>query len=257
MTYCVATNLLQGMIFASDSRTNAGVDNIAKFCKCRILEKQGERVIVTLSSGNLAISQGTISLLLQRGRDNDQKNVWNCHSMYDVAILIGDCLRDIQERDGEYLKQRNIDTAANFIVGGQIKGEGPRLFLIYSEGNFIEASEGTLFFQIGETKYGKPILDRVLTPATSLPVATKSIIVSFDSTMRSNISVGPPIDLVIIEKDTFKIAVHQRLEEGDPYLNLVHHQWGEGLKKAFTELADMPWETNGNSVYPLVQTPDN
>ncbi|MDE2422859.1 MAG: peptidase [Betaproteobacteria bacterium] len=257
MTYCVATNLSEGMIFASDSRTNAGVDNIAKFCKCRILEKAGERVIVTLSSGNLAISQGTINLLLQRGRDNHQKNVWNCNSMYEMATLIGDCLRDIQERDGAYLKQRNIDATANFIVGGQIKGENPRLFLVYSEGNFIEASEDTLFFQIGETKYGKPILDRVLTPSTTLPVAAKSIIVSFDSTMRSNISVGPPIDLIVIEKNSFKVSVHKRLEEGDPYLSLVHRQWGEGLKKAFAELADMPWESNSGSVHPLIQTPES
>ena len=245
MTYCVAANLNAGMIFASDSRTNAGVDNIARFCKMRVFENPGDRVIVTLTSGNLAISQSTVNLLMQKARDPQQKNIWNCNSLYEVSQLLGDCLREIQQRDGPYLTQHNIDPHSSFLVGGQIRGEEPRLFNIYTEGNFIETSQDTLFFQIGETKYGKPILDRVLSPATSLPEAAKSVIVSFDSTMRSNISVGPPIDLVVYERDSYKVALHKRLEENDPYLNLVHHQWGEGLKRAFTQLPDMEWRDDG------------
>ena len=246
MTYCVAANLNAGMIFASDSRTNAGVDNVGRFCKMRIFENPGDRVIVTLTSGNLAISQGTVNLLIQNARQADRKNIWNCTSMYEVAILLGDCLREIQQRDGPYLTQRNIDASASFLVGGQIQGEEPRLFNIYSEGNFIEASLDTPFFQIGETKYGKPILDRVLVPQTPLREASKCVIVSFDSTMRSNISVGPPIDLLVYEKDALRVRLHKRFDENNPYLSLVHHQWGEGLRQAFGQLPDMDWTDDGH-----------
>ena len=246
MTYCVAINLNAGMIFASDSRTNAGVDNIASFCKMRMFERSGDRALVTLTSGNLAISQGTINLLLQNGRDDTRLNIWNCRSMYDAANLVGDCLREVQRRDGPYLLQKNIDSSASFLIGGQIRGEEPRLFHIYAEGNFIEASLDTLFFQIGETKYGKPILDRVITPDTSLKEAAKCVMVSFDSTMRSNISVGPPIDLVVLERDTQLISLHKRFLDGDPYLSMVHREWGEGLKRAFGQLPDMEWADDGH-----------
>jgi putative proteasome-type protease len=246
VTYCVATTLQAGMIFASDSRTNAGVDNIASFCKMRIFERPGDRVIVALTSGNLAISQGTINHLTQQARDASKLNVWNCTSLYDIANLFGDSLREVQRRDGPYLMEKNIDSSASFLVGGQIRGEEARLFNLYAEGNFIEASSDTHFFQIGETKYGKPILDRVISPTTSLKEAAKCVMVSFDSTMRSNISVGLPIDLLVYERDTHRVALHKRFLDGDPYVAMVHREWGEGLKRAFAHLPDMEWVDDGH-----------
>jgi putative proteasome-type protease len=198
MTYCVAMSLDAGMIFASDSRTNAGVDQIARFSKMRVFAREGDRVIVTLSSGNLSITQNALSILEQRAKKPDgEPTLWNATSMFDVARLTGDVLREVRTREGPYLLQNNIDSHAHFIVGGQVKGEAPRLFEVYSEGNFIEATPDTCYFQIGESKYGKPVIDRVVKRSTGLLEATKCTIVSFDSTMRSNISVGLPIDRVV------------------------------------------------------------
>ena len=246
MTYCVAISLNEGLIFASDSRTNAGVDNIASFCKMRMYERVGERAIVTLTSGNLAISQGTVNLLMQNGRDTGRLNIWNCRSVYDAANLVGDCLREVQRRDGPYLAQKNIDASAWFIIGGQIAGEEPRMFMVYAEGNCIEASRDTPFFQIGETKYGKPILYRVIRPYTSLRDAAKCVMVSFDSTMRSNISVGPPIDLAVVPRDALQIKLHRRFVEDDAYMQMVHREWGEGLRRAFAQLPDPEWVDDGH-----------
>ena len=242
MTYCVAISLDAGMIFASDSRTNAGVDQISRFSKMRTFVKPGERMIVMLSSGNLSITQNAVNTLEQRARGDDgQPNLWNATSMFDVARLLGDALREVKTRDGPYLQQNNIDSSANFLVGGQIKGEAPRLFDVYSEGNFIEATPETCYFQIGESKYGKPVLDRVLERDTSLVDATKCTLVSFDSTMRSNISVGLPIDLLVYEANSLTVRLQRRIEETDPYFQMVHAQWGEGLRRVFTELPDPDW----------------
>src|SRR5450631_2972839 len=191
MTYCVGIMLDNGLIFASDSRTHAGVDNFAKFCKMTVLDRPGDRVIVLLSSGNLAGTQAVISILRQRGEDSgDSPNLWNVRTMFDVAVLVSDAMRDIERRDGVYLENSDLSFNASFILGGQIGGEPMRLFRIYAEGNFIEAGADTPFFQTGEAKYGKPIIDRVITPSTSLTDATKCVLVSFDSTMRSNLSVA-------------------------------------------------------------------
>jgi putative proteasome-type protease len=243
MTYCVAMSLDAGMIFASDSRTNAGVDQISRFSKMRTFVRAGERVIVTLSSGNLSITQNAINILEQRARAGDNAHhLWNATSMFDVARLLGDALRDVKTRDGPYLAQNNIDSGANFLVGGQIRGEPPRLFEVYSEGNFIEATPDTCYFQIGESKYGKPVLDRVLTRETSLMDATKCTMVSFDSTMRSNISVGLPIDLLVYETDSLAVGVQRRIDETDRYFQMVHMQWGEGLRRVFAELPNPDWK---------------
>jgi putative proteasome-type protease len=242
MTYCVAMSLDAGMIFASDSRTNAGVDQIARFSKMRVFAREGDRVIVTLSSGNLSITQNALSILEQRARRADSEiNLWNATSMFDVARLTGDALREVKTRDGPYLLQNNIDSHANFIVGGQVIGEAPRLFEVYSEGNFIEATPDTCYFQIGESKYGKPVIDRVVKRSTGLLEATKCTIVSFDSTMRSNISVGLPIDLVVYETDALKIRLQRRIEESDPYFQMIHTQWGEGLRRVFAQLPNPDW----------------
>src|SRR5688572_277948 len=169
MTYCIGVLLDEGMIFASDSRTNAGVDNFAKFCKMTVFDRRGDRLIVLLSSGNLAGTQAVISVLEQRCRAGDAvPNLWSADTMFEVAKLVADAMRDIERRDGEYLQESEISFNASFIVGGQIGGERLRLFRIYAEGNFIEAGVDTTYFQTGETKYGKPIIDRVITRSTPL-----------------------------------------------------------------------------------------
>jgi len=243
MTYCVAMSLDAGMIFASDSRTNAGVDQIARFSKMRVFARDGDRIIVALSSGNLSLTQNALSILEQRARAGDgEVHLWNATSMFDIARLIGDALREVKTRDGPYLQQNNIDSHANFIVGGQVRGEPHRLFEVYSEGNFIEATPDTCYFQIGESKYGKPVIDRVVNRTTGLLEATKCTIVSFDSTMRSNISVGLPIDLVVYETDALRIKLQKRIEESNPYFQMIHTQWGEGLRRVFAQLPNPEWD---------------
>ncbi|HXU53044.1 MAG TPA: peptidase [Casimicrobiaceae bacterium] len=242
MTYCVAMALDAGMIFASDSRTNAGMDQVARFSKMRVFARPGDRVVVMLSSGNLSLTQSAVNILELRNREGDAgPNVMNARSLFDIARMLGDALREVRGRDAGYLEQNNIDSSANFIVGGQVAGEDPRLFHVYGEGNFIEATSETSYFQIGESKYGKPVIDRVVTRDTSLIDATKCVLVSFDSTMRSNISVGLPIDLLVYETGSLEVRVRKRLDEDDPYFRMVHTQWGEGLRRVFGELPDPDW----------------
>jgi putative proteasome-type protease len=242
MTYCVAMALDAGMIFASDSRTNAGMDQVARFSKMRVFARPGDRVVVMLSSGNLSLTQSAVNILELRNREGDAgPNVMNARSLFDIARMLGDALREVRGRDAGYLEQNNIDSSANFIVGGQVAGEDPRLFHVYGEGNFIEATSETSYFQIGESKYGKPVIDRVVTRETSLIDATKCVLVSFDSTMRSNISVGLPIDLLVYETGSLEVRVRKRLDEDDPYFRMVHTQWGEGLRRVFGELPDPDW----------------
>jgi putative proteasome-type protease len=246
MTYCVGVALEGGMVFASDSRTNAGVDNVSTYRKMAVFERPGDRVIVMMSSGNLSVTQNAINLLEQKSRAPDAAmTLWTAPSMFDVAGLLGDCLREVKRRDGPYLLQNNIDANASFILGGQIRGEKMRLFMLYQEGNFIEATPETPFFQIGETKYGKPIIDRVVKPKTSVVDATKCVLISFDSTMRSNVSVGLPIDLACYHANDLRLAMKRRITESDPYYNMIHHQWGEGLRRVFAQLPDPYWDENG------------
>ena len=242
MTYCVGIILDRGMILASDSRTHAGVDNFAKFCKMTVFERSGDRVLVLLSSGNLAGTQAVISVLKQRGdAEGAALNLWNARTMFDVANLVADAMRDIERRDGPYLAESDIKFNASFILGGQIGGEPLRLFRIYAEGNFIEAGLDTPFFQTGETKYGKPILDRVITRSTALADAAKCVLVSFDSTMRSNLSVGMPIDLICYQRDSLEIQMRRRLDEGDPYFTALSSQWSEGVRHVFSQLPELRW----------------
>jgi len=231
-----------GIIFASDSRTHAGVDNFAKFCKMTIFERPGDRVIVLLSSGNLAGTQAIISVLKQRGESKKgPPNLWTARTMFDVAVLVSDATRDIERRDGMHLKESDLAFNASFIFGGQIKGEPMRLFRTYAESNFVEAEVDTPFLQTGETKYGKPIIDRVITPSTSLPEATKCVLVSFDSTMRSNLSVGMPIDLVCYERDSLKVRMRRRFDQGDPYFTTLSKEWSEGVRTVFRRLPELEW----------------
>jgi len=245
MTYCVAAAVKSGIVFASDSRTNAGVDQVAVFCKMNVFEVPDDRVVVILSAGNLATTQSVMSLLRLRmkggGNKVNAEGVLGLRSMYDVAVLLGDTLREVVGRDGEQLAQQKIDPGCNFILGGQIEGEPPRLFHIYPQGNFIEATRDTNYFQIGETKYGKPIIDRVVHYDSPIHDVAKCLLVSFDSTMRSNLSVGMPIDVLGYEKDTLCVTLKRRFEEGDPYFREISQFWSSGLRKLFTEIPELSW----------------
>jgi len=254
MTYCVGVLLNDGIVLASDSRTHAGVDNFASFCKMTVFERPGDRVIILLSSGNLAGTQAVVSVLRQRAASDkdlpakDAKeaetaplHLWNARTMFDVAVLVSDATREIERRDGVHLEKSSVRFDASFIIGGQIKGEPMRLFRTFAEGNFIEAHQETPFFQTGEAKYGKPIIDRVISPKTSLPDATKCVLVSFDSTMRSNLSVGMPIDLVCYEKDSLAVKMRRRFDQDDPYFKALSKEWSEGVRAVFKHLPALPW----------------
>jgi putative proteasome-type protease len=245
MTYCVGVLLNDGIVLASDSRTNAGVDNFASFCKMTVFERAQDRVIVLLSSGNLAGTQAVISMLRQRAdaaaEAGTGPSLWTAKTMFDVAVLVSDATRDIERRDGKHLEKSDLRFDASFIIGGQLRGEPMRLFRTFAEGNFIEAQTETPFFQTGEAKYGKPIIDRVMTPTTSIADATKCVLVSFDSTMRSNLSVGMPIDLVCYEKDSLMLRKRRRFEQGDAYFNALSKEWSEGVRAAFKHLPALPW----------------
>jgi len=241
MTYCVGILLNEGLVMASDSRTNAGVDRVSTFSKMFRFRVDGERVMCLVTAGNLSITQAMVSKLAEDNKRSDSPNLLNAANMFEAAQCIGDAMRVIYDREGEHLKKHNVTFTSSFIFGGQIKGEAPRLFRIYEAGNFIEAGDDTPYFQIGETKYGKPILDRVIAPETPLTEAAKCALISFDSTMRSNISVGPPIDVFCYRRDSLAAAFHQRLDEDDPYMAEIRHGWGEGLKAAFNGLRTPDW----------------
>jgi putative proteasome-type protease len=228
------------MIFASDTRTNAGVDQVATFNKMRVFETPDERVIVTLTSGNLAMTQGVINLL-ERPVPEGTPSLWNAPSMYDAAQLVGDALREMRRRDAPWLAEANVEAHASLVVGGQIAGEAPRLFHVYPEGNFIEATEETPYFQLGESKYGKPILDRVISPALPQREAAKCVLISFDSTMKSNISVGLPIDLLWYPGDSLRVGIRHRIRDGDPYFTMLRARWAGGIRRVFSGLPDPDW----------------
>lgn len=242
MTYCVGILLKEGIVMASDSRTHAGVDNFAEFCKMTVFEREGDRAVVLLSSGNLAGTQAVISILKQRAdADDGTPNVWTVTTMFDFVTLVSDAVRDVGSRDRPYLERSDVKFDASFIIGGQIRGEVPRLFRTYAEGNFVEAGTGTPFFQTGEAKYGKPIIDRVIKTETSLADATKCVLVSFDSTMRSNLSVAMPIDLVQYQRDELKIRRRRRFAAGDSEFTALSEQWSEGVRNVFRHLPEVCW----------------
>lgn len=242
MSYCVGILLEAGLVMASDSRTSAGVDRVATFQKMFVYEEPGERLFVLLTAGNLSITQAVISILNDgiEGK-NDRDNILAVPSMYQAARTVGHALREVYNEDGASLKAHDIEFNASIIFGGQVKGGRLRLFQIYAPGNFIEASADTPYFQIGEVKYGKPVIDRIVTPQTGLIEAAKCALISFDSTMRSNVSVGPPIDVLICKRDTQRVALQMRLEETDPYLRSVRDMWSEGLVRTFNSVPDPDW----------------
>ena len=242
MTYCVAFRLDSGLLFCSDSRTNAGVDHIATFSKMKVFERKDDRVMVLLSSGNLSVTQSVFNILEKHKHpDAGPESIWTVDSLYDAACLVGDALREVQRRDGSHLAEDNIDANASLVLGGQIKGEEQRLFNIYPQGNFIEAGSDTIYFQLGESKYGKPILDRVITSSSTAMQTAKCVLVSFDSTIRSNISVGLPIDLLWYPRDSLRVGMQRRVEDGNPYFSMLRQGWGSGLRRVFAELQDPDW----------------
>ena len=244
MTYCVAMRLNAGLIFMSDTRTNAGVDNISKFRKMFTWEEPGERVITVLTAGNLATSQAVISVLDERAKAPKERrpSLLEAPTMFQVANIIGDTLKEVIKTQKMTGPESEADYGATMIVWGQIAGIGPRLFLIYPEGNFIEASEETPFFQIGETKYGRPILLRAYDPDMSFEEAIKLLYVSFDSTLKANLSVGMPLDLQVVEKGTMRVRHNRRIDEDDPYFQTVSSSWGDALKLAFKSLPDFSFD---------------
>jgi len=240
MTYCVGLCLKDGLVFLSDTRTNAGVDQIGTFRKMTLFQKDKDRFFTLMSAGNLAITQAVKEILLQ-GQLLDGKNLWNVNNSHDAAVVVGNAIKQVYERDHEALEKAGIDFNCNLIFGGQVKGERPRLFNIYSAGNFIEATPETCYFQIGESKYGKPILDRVLNYATPLNLATKCALISMDSTLNSNISVGLPLDLLVYEKNSLTASKLVTMDESNPYFQMIHQLWGEKLRSAFNSIADPSW----------------
>ncbi|PPC95134.1 MAG: peptidase [Methylotenera sp.] len=243
MTYCVGLLLKQGLVFASDTRTNAGVDQVASTPKMHIFELKNERVIVLLTAGNLAITQSVVNALKAKVEKNetDSKHLHNVDSLFDAAGLVGAELRAAFERDGEHFKNHNIDFNASILVGGQIKGEKPRLFNVYAAGNFIESTQETPYFQIGETKYGKPIIDRVVQQNSDIMETVKCVLISFDSTIRSNVSVAAPIDLLIYRVDSLHADCHQRITDTDPYYLQIRQGWADGLRSVFSALPSPDW----------------
>lgn len=240
MTYCVGLMIDRGLVFMSDTRTNAGVDSISTFRKMHVWEKPGERVVVLMSAGNLATTQNVVSRLDGRSRPVGERNsaVLDTPSMYQTARLVGNMVKEVIADSAPVGQRADSYFNASFILGGQIRGSVPRLFMIYPEGNFIESTDDTPFFQIGETKYGKPIIVRTYERSMSFEETVKLLMVSFDSTLKSNLSVGLPLDLLYYEKDSFHISLQKRVGGDDPYYRTVSEGWSSALKQAFKSLPD-------------------
>ncbi len=240
MTYCVAMRLDAGLVFLSDSRTNAGVDHIGTFRKMTVFETPGDRMMVLMTAGNLSISQSVRQIVAEHVTASG-KSIWNATTLYEAAQVVGEVIRIVRERDADSLQQFGIDFNVSMIFGGQIKGERCRLFQMYSAGNFIESHDENTYFQIGESKYGKPIIDRVVTPATALDEAAKCALISMDSTLRSNISVGLPLDLLIYENNTLAVTRFVTIDEGNQYFQMIRTTWAKQLKAVFESITDPVW----------------
>jgi putative proteasome-type protease len=262
MTYCIAIKLKQGLVMLSDSRTNAGVDHISTFRKMTVFEKKSDRVITLLSSGNLAITQMVRQRINQGFKDEDgkERTIWNVPTMFDAAQLVGDAVRVVAERESEALKAAGVEFNLNLILGGQIGSEEPRLFHMYAAGNFIEAADENCYFQIGEVKYGKPILDRVVEPDMTLDEAAKCALISMDSTLKSNLSVGMPLDLLIYRTDSLDVTHVTHIDERNEYFQMIRNSWGQKLKQVFGEIPDPSWlplKPSESHYKPLLETPQS
>jgi putative proteasome-type protease len=240
MTYCLGILLPSGLVMASDSRSNAGVDQVARVHKMALIDQPGSRVIAILSAGNLATTQSVVTTLKEAAGSGDSNHdVYTARTMFEVASMVGTKLREVIAHDGTFVQSYG-DPSASFIVGGQIAGEPPRLFEVYSAGNFVEASDRSNFLQIGETKYGKPILDRALTTQMQLDDAAKLALLSFDATIRSNLSVGLPIDILRYETNSFSFANFATLEDHNTYWSTLRRGYSEGLSSLIGQLPPPP-----------------
>ncbi len=258
MTYCVAVKTRAGLVFLSDSRTNAGLDQISTFRKMIVYEKAGDRFMALLSAGNLSISQSVrevlqIEKLVEPGQD-EPLTIWNAKSMFDATRVLGAAVRRVYERDAAALKASGVEFNVSMIFGGQIGGEGMRLFQVYSPGNFIEATDETPYFQIGESKYGKPVLDRVITPDTPLDEAAKCALVSMDSTLKSNLSVGLPLDMVVYKAGSLQTDRIMCIDEHNPYFQMLRSSWGDKLRQMFDSIEDPMWNGGATDI-PLMVPP--
>ncbi|XVJ71002.1 MAG: proteasome-type protease [Rhizobacter sp.] len=255
MTYCVGIKLDAGLVFLSDSRTNAGLDQISTFRKMMVYERPGDRFMVMLSAGNLSISQSVREILQVEKLPSDNPNdppitIWNATSMFDAVRVLGSAVRRVHAQDAASLQAAGVDFNASMIFGGQIGGEAMRLFLVYSAGNFIEATKETCYFQIGESKYGKPVLDRMINPSTPLDEAAKCALVSMDSTLKSNLSVGLPLDLLVYQAHQLQTQQIVCLDENNPYFHMIRSTWGQRLRQVFESIEDPSWN-GGNTAAPL------
>jgi putative proteasome-type protease len=240
MTYCVAMCVDEGLVFLSDTRTNAGVDRVSAARKMTVFEAPGDRVLVVLVAGNLSLTQAVMQSLAEPAHP-DRATLYTAANMAEAARIVGDAVREVHRRDAAALAEFDVDFNCSFILGGQIRGQGMRLFMIYSAGNFIESTEVTPYFQIGESKYGKPIIDRVVTPETPLDEAAKCALISMDSTLRSNLSVGLPLDLLVYEKDSLRVTRFASLDNDSDYFQMIHRSWGERLRQIFGEIPNPSW----------------
>ena len=257
MTYCVAMRVNDGLVFLSDSRTNAGVDQIGTFRKMSVFENPGDRMLVLMTAGNLSISQ-SIRQIVSEYISPEGLSIWTAPNMHDAARMVGEAIRSVHDRDAEALEKFGIDFNVSLIFGGQIKGERCRLFQMYSAGNFIESHDENTYFQIGEAKYGKPIIDRVISPQTPLDEAAKCALISMDSTLRSNISVGFPLDLLVYESGSLAVGRFVTVDEKNQYFQMIRNNWGKQLKSVFEGIADPVWdaapETTSNVLSSLGST---
>jgi putative proteasome-type protease len=242
-----------GLVFLSDSRTNAGVDQVGSFRKMSVFENPGDRTLVLMTAGNLSISQSVRQLVAEQ-LTVDGKSVWTARSMYEAAQIVGEAIRTVHQRDADSLARFGIDFNVNMIFGGQIKGERCRLFQMYSAGNFIESHNENTYFQIGEAKYGKPIIDRVITPSTPLDEAAKCALISMDSTLRSNISVGLPLDLLIYEADKLAVSRFVTIDESNQYFQMIRNSWGGQLKAVFEGIANPVWNATPETTTNVLST---
>ena len=242
MTYCVGLYLKDGLVLLSDTRTNAGVDNISIFSKMHVYQIPGERFMAVMTAGNLAISQAVVNMLHEGINTGERvETLYTAPSMFRAAQLVGDAVRRVYNVDGPTLEAQNVKFEISLILGGQIKGRGMRLFQIYAAGNYIEATPDTPFLQIGETKYGKPILDRALQYDTDPRDGVKLVLVSMDSTLRSNLTVGMPIDLLVYRRDEMKAEVKRRIGEEDPYFKMIQESWSKALRDAYRAIPRPNW----------------
>ncbi len=242
MTYCVGVKVNEGLLFASDSRTNAGVDSVATYHKLFVFPQPGERLIVVMTAGNLAVTQEVITRLQQGLQTDDPfSNLLLARTMFDATMMVGGLLRRVIDRDRAYVQSFGADVSSSFIVGGQIAGDEPRLFLVYPAGNFIESEPATPYFQLGETKYGKPILERILNPQTTLAQVAKCALLSFDGTIKANLSVDLPIDVLIYKANSLGVGSHQEINNGDRYFADVCSAWSDGLLQIFDSIPNPPW----------------